>query len=374
MMTQRDYYEILGVDRAVDEQALKGAYRKMALKYHPDRNPGDHAAEEKFKEAAEAYGVLSDPQKRAAYDRYGHQGVNNLGGAQGFDPNQFADFSDILNNFFNLGDLFGGGSGGRSRGPGRGDDLRYDLAIEFEQAVKGSSFDITVPRRETCSRCSGKGAEPKDGITQCPTCRGRGEVHRQHGFLSIRTACGTCGGRGQLIRRPCVQCKGEGYLKSERKLNVKVPPGVDNGIRLKLNGEGEPGPSGGRPGDLYVILQVKEHPVFRRHEIDLHCVIPVNFAQAALGVEVELLTLDGLETVKIPEGTQSGDVVKLRGKGVPALNGYGHGDIVVHVEVRTPKRLTRDQRKLFEQLREALPVENTPEEKGVLDRFKDFFL
>ncbi len=377
MSQRRDYYEVLGVERQADEAALKAAYRKLALKFHPDRNPGDKSAEDKFREAAEAYAVLSDGQKRAAYDRFGHQGVTGAGGAGGgFDGGGFTDLEDILG-AFGFGDLFGGGAGGggrKSRGPARGEDIRHDLTISMEDAVKGTAVEIQVPRHDSCTRCKGAGAEPNDGLTTCPICKGRGEVLYQQSFLSIRRTCGQCNGRGQIIRRPCVQCKGEGVMRSERKLKVTVPPGVDTGTRLKQTGAGHPGPEGARAGDLYVVLRVKEHPVYQRHEHDLHCLIPVNVAQAALGAELSLLTFEGLDNVKIPEGTQSGDQVRLRGKGVPFLNGGGRGDIIVHVEVRTPKKLSRDQKKLFEQLRELLPVENEPEEKGLLDRFKEFFL
>jgi len=373
----RDYYEVLGVERQADDAALKAAYRKLALKFHPDRNPGDSSAEEKFREAAEAYAVLSDIQKRAAYDRYGHQGVNAAGGGGGFDGSAgFTDLEDILG-AFGFGDLFGGAGGGggrRSRGPARGEDVRHDLTISMEDAIKGTAVEIQIPRHDQCTRCKGNGAEPNDGLTTCPICKGRGEVLYQQSFLSIRRTCGQCNGRGQIIRRPCVQCKGEGMMRSERKLKVTVPAGVDTGTRLKQTGAGHPGPDGARAGDLYVVLRVKEHPVFQRHENDLHCLIPVNVAQAALGAELPLLTFDGLDTVKVPEGTQSGDQVRLRNKGVPFLNGGGRGDIIVHIEVRTPKKLTRDQRKLFEQLREVLPAENEPQEKGLLDRFKEFFL
>ncbi|MFN7918542.1 MAG: molecular chaperone DnaJ [Bryobacteraceae bacterium] len=371
-MTQRDYYEVLGVERGADEQSLKSAYRKMALKYHPDRNPGDKESEDKFKEAAEAYSVLSDPQKRAAYDRFGHQGVSGASGGPGFDPSVFNDFSDILGDLFGFGDMFGMGRG-RGRQASRGEDLRYDLAISFEDSVRGTGVEIQIPRQELCTKCSGSGAEPKDGLTICPTCKGRGEVVFQQAFLSIRRTCSQCGGRGQLIRRPCTNCKGEGNLTSERKLKVTVPPGVDTGTRLKLSGEGNPGPPGTRAGDLYVVLRVKDHPVYKRHENDIHCLIPVNIAQAALGAEVDLLTFDGLQRVKIPEGTQSGDMIRLRGLGIPFLNGGGRGDLVVHVEVRTPTKLTREQRRIMEQLREILPIENEPEEKGILEKFKEFF-
>ncbi|MCC6586389.1 MAG: molecular chaperone DnaJ [Bryobacterales bacterium] len=371
-MTQRDYYEILGVEKAADDQSLKSAYRKMALKYHPDRNPGDKDAEERFKEAAEAYGILSDPQKRAAYDRYGHQGVSAATQGGGFDPSAFSDFSDILGDFFGFGDIFGNRS--RSRGPQRGEDVRYDLTIDLEDAIRGAGIDIQVPRLDHCTRCGGSGAEPVDGLTQCPMCRGRGEVVYQQGFLSIRRTCSQCAGRGQIIRRPCTECRGEGYKRSERKLKVTIPPGVDTGTRLKLTGEGQPGQPGARAGDLYVVLKVREHKVFKRDENDLHCIIPVNIAQAALGTEVDLLTFDGLERVKIPEGAQGGDQYRLRNKGIPYLNGGGRGDLIVHIDVRTPTKLTRDQRKLLEQLRETLPAENEPQDKSLLERFKEFFL
>jgi molecular chaperone DnaJ len=371
MNVKRDYYEVLGIVRDCDDQMLKSAYRKLALKYHPDRNPEDKEAEERFKEAAEAYGVLSDPQKRAAYDRYGHQGLQGSG--MGFDPNAFQDFSDILGDFFGFGDLFGGGGRRRNRAQ-RGEDVRYDLEIGFEDAMRGMTADIQVPRMEACKRCRGNGAEPEDGITTCPTCRGRGEVIYQQSFLSVRRTCGTCGGRGQIIRRPCKECKGEGYLRVERKLKITIPAGVDTDTRLRLSQEGQPGASGGPSGDLYVVLKVKEHPIFERSENDLHCTIPINVAQAVLGAEVDVLTFDGLQTVKIPEGTQSGGKFKLRGMGVPHVNGSGRGDLYVHADVRIPSKLTRDQRRLFEQLRETLPAENEPQEKGLLDKVKDYFM
>jgi molecular chaperone DnaJ len=367
-----DYYEVLGVTRDCDDGTLKSAYRKLALKYHPDRNPDDGDAEERFKQAAEAYGVLSDPQKRAAYDRYGHQGVQGAGGA-GFDPSQFSDFSDIIGDFFGFGDLFGGGGRRRNRAQ-KGDDLRYDLEINLEDTIKGFSADIQVPRTEACSRCSGSGAERNDGLTQCPMCHGRGEVVYQQSFLSIRRTCAQCNGRGQIIRRPCTQCRGEGYIRAERKLKVNIPPGVDTGTRLRLTGEGQPGANGGPQGDLYVFVRVKEHAVFHRSEDDLVCTIPVNVAQATLGTDVDLLTFDGLQTVRIPEGAQSGSRIRLKGLGVPRLQGHGRGDMVVVVDVRVPNRLTREQRKLFEQLRETLPAENEPAEKGLFDKVKEYFM
>ncbi len=373
-MTQRDYYEVLGVERSADDAALKAAYRKLALRFHPDRNAGDKEAEEKFKEAAEAYGVLTDPQKRAAYDRFGHQGLQGAGaaGGPGFDPSVFADFSDILGDFFGFGDLFGGARG-RRRGPQRGEDVRYDLTIELEDAVRGANIDVQIPRLDPCVRCSGNGAEPNDGLTVCPVCRGRGEVVYQQAFLSVRRTCGQCNGKGQIIRRPCTQCKGEGFSRGERKLKITVPAGVDSGTRLKLHAEGHPGKSGARPGDLYVVLRVNDHPVFQRHEGDLHCAVPVNIAQAALGAEVNLVTFDGPQRVKIPEGVQSGSEIRLPRLGVPNLNGGGRGDVVVHVQVRTPTKLSREQRRAMEHLRDMLPEENDPGDKGLLDKFKELF-
>ena len=371
--TRRDYYEILGVGHDADDQALKGAYRKLALQYHPDRNPGSHEAEEKFKEAAEAYSVLSDAQKRAAYDRFGHQGVAGAAG-NGFDGAGFPDLSDILSDVFGFADPFGGAGGRQRRNrPQRGEDVRYDLEIEFEDSMTGRSIDIQVPRMEECGRCRGKGAEPDDGLTSCPMCRGKGEVIYQQAFLSVRRTCSQCGGRGQIIRRPCKECKGEGYLRRERKLKVNLPKGVANGTQLRLTEEGQPGANGGPPGDLYVVLRVKEHTIFARDEYNLHCTIPVNLAQAALGTSVELLTFDGLQTVKIPEGTQPGQRIRLKGLGVPHIHSSVRGDLFVHVDVKVPARLTREQRKLLEDLRELLPAENEPEEKGLLDKVKDYF-
>jgi molecular chaperone DnaJ len=370
-VTKRCYYEVLGVSREADDGSLKGAYRKLALKYHPDRNPDDHEAEEKFKEAAEAYSVLSDPQKRAAYDRYGFQGLQ--GGAQGFDPNAFADFSDILGDFFGFGDLFGGGRRRGSRVQ-RGEDLRYDLELNFEDMMKGLTADIQVPRMDACKGCGGTGADKNDGLTTCPMCRGRGEVIYQQSFLQIRRTCGQCNGRGQIVRRACSQCKGEGYLRAERKLKVNIPAGVDNGTKLRLSQEGQPGASGGPAGDLYVVVRVKEHPIFEREGDDLHCTVSINVAQAALGTDVDLLTFDGLHAVKIPDGTQSGARVKMRGLGVPRLQSSGRGDLFVHVNVKVPMKLSREQRKLFEQLRETLPAENEPHEKGLLEKVKDYFM
>jgi molecular chaperone DnaJ len=373
--TKRDYYEILSVSRDCDDASLKGAYRKLALKYHPDRNPNDQDAEERFKEAAEAYSVLSDPQKRAAYDRYGHQGLQGMG-AQGFDPSTFTDFGDILGDLFGFGDLFGSagrrGAGARARAQ-RGEDLRYDLEMSLEDAIRGLSVEIQVPRMDLCSRCQGSGAEKVDGLVSCPMCHGRGEVIYQQSFLQIRRTCSQCGGRGQIVRRPCTQCRGERQVRTERKLKVTIPAGVDSGTHLKLAHEGQSGFNGGPSGDLYVVIKVKEHPIFERQGDDLLCTVPINVAQAALGTQINLLTFDGLEQVKVPEGVQTGSRIRLKNLGVPRLQGSGRGDLFVQVDVKVPGKLTREQRKLFEQLRETLPEENEPHEKGLLDKVKDYF-
>ncbi|MBV8845366.1 MAG: molecular chaperone DnaJ [Bryobacterales bacterium] len=371
-MTRRDYYEVLGVSRDADDQVIKTAYRKLALQHHPDRNPGSREAEEKFKEAAEAYSVLSDSQKRAAYDRYGHQGVAGAAGG-GFDATGFPDLGDILSDVFGFGDVFGGSRQRRNRAQ-RGDDLRYDLEISFEDSMRGITADIQAPRMEECARCHGKGAEPEDGLVTCAMCRGRGEVIYQQSFLSVRRTCSQCGGRGQIVRRPCKECHGEAYIRKERKLKVNIPAGVDTGTQLRLSQEGQPGVNGGPFGDLYVAIRVKEHPVFARNEFDLHCRVPINISQAALGDSIELETIDGPQTVKIPEGSQPGARIRLRGLGVPRVQGSGRGDLFVHLDVHIPSKLTREQRRLFEQLRDQLPMENKPHEKGIFDKVKDYFL
>ena len=374
-VAKRDYYEVLSVTRDCDEQTLKASYRKLALQYHPDRNPNNEEAEERFKEAAEAYAVLSDPQKRAAYDRFGHQGVSNGSGSPGFDESTFTDFSDILGDLFGLGDIFGGNRGGgrRSRVQ-RGEDIRYDLEISFEDSMRGLSADLLIPRLEACTKCQGSGAEPNGGLINCAVCNGRGEVVYQQSFLSIRKVCPTCGGRGKVIRHASTLCKGEGYSKIEKKLKVNVPAGVDTGTRLRLANEGNPAPpTGGQPGDLYVVLKVTDHPIFERRENDLHCTLPINIAQAALGAEIEIDTFDGSQTIKVPEGTQSGSHFRLRNLGVPHLNSRVRGDLYVHVDVQVPKKLTREQRKLFEDLGELLPVQNEPHQKSVFEKVRDFF-
>jgi molecular chaperone DnaJ len=363
------------VGRESGEADVKAAYRKLARQFHPDHHPDDPTCEDKFKEASEAYSVLSDPQKRAAYDRYGHAGLQNTGQG-GFNPEAFADFSDILGDFFggSFGDLFGGGGGRRRNRAQRGEDVRYDLEVTFEDAVFGMNAEIQVPRLEPCEHCRATGSEPGTGASTCPTCHGRGEILYQQSFLSIRRACSTCGGSGQIIRNPCSQCRGHGYQQVHRKLKINIPAGVDDGTRLRLANEGQPGANGGPHGDLFVFLKVKPHAFFERHEQDLHCTIPVNMAQAALGAEIEVPTMEEPQKVKIPEGTQSGTQIKLRHQGVPNVSGGGRGDLYVHVDVKVPTRLSREQRKLLEQLRDTLPVDNSPSEKGLFEKVKNYFM
>jgi molecular chaperone DnaJ len=368
---KRDYYEVLGIGRDASDQEIKSAYRKRALQYHPDRNPNNPEAEERFKEAAEAYSVLSDPQKRAAYDRYGHQGVA-AGAGPTIDPSAFTDFADIFGDFFGFSDLFGGPT--RRRGQAqRGSDLRFDLEIRFEEAVFGLNTEIRFPRLELCSRCNGRGSEPGAGPSICSTCGGRGQVRFTQGFFAITRTCSACRGAGQVISHPCQKCRGEGRTRGERKLKINIPAGVDNGTRLRLSGEGEPGIHGGPPGDLYVVLSVKDHPVFEREDSNLHCTIPLNVAQAALGAKIRVPTLEGEESIEVPPGAQSGAELRLRGRGVPHLNGHGRGDLIYHLKVVVPSKLTKEQRRLFEQLLNVLPADNQPAEKGILDKVRDYF-
>ncbi len=367
-MPPRDYYEVLGVPRNASEQEIKSAYRKLALKNHPDRNPGDKQAEERFKEAAEAYGVLGDPDKRQRYDTYGHAGVSGAAGA-GFDPTIFADFSDILGDFFGFGDVFGR----RRSGPRRGADLRYNLELSFEEAAFGTETQIRIPRTDACSACAGSGAAPGTKPTTCPTCRGNGQVTFQQGFFSVARACGHCRGTGRIVSEPCKTCRGEGQLRVERTLQLKVPPGVDTGSQLRVAGEGEGGERGGPAGDLYVVIRAQEHAFFKRDGTSLYCEMPVSVPQAALGATLDVPTLEGETTkVHLPEGSQSGTILRVRAHGVPQLGGRGRGDLHVLVRVVVPRHLTNEQRKLFEQLAKTLPVPDLKDkDKSLLDRMKD---
>jgi molecular chaperone DnaJ len=376
-VSKRDYYEILGVPKNANDQQIKSAYRKLALQYHPDRNQGNKAAEEKFKEAAEAYAILADSEKRTRYDRFGHAGVSPQAGA-GFDPSTFAGFEDIFGGIF--GDFFGGG--GRRGGPERGSDLRYDLEITFEESAKGVETTIKVPRLETCESCHGSGSAPGSTPTTCPQCQGRGEQRFQQGFFTVARTCSRCRGTGRVITKPCPTCKGDGRVQQERKLTVKIPPGIAHGQRLRLHGEGEGGTAGGPAGDLYVFVEVAEHAFFRRDGNDLAVEIPLNFTTLALGGSIDVPTLDEKESFKIPEGTQSGTTFRLRGKGMHDVSGRGRGDLYFTVQAVTPKKLTKEQRAALEQLGTVLPKEKfeprpsrdvDSEDKNIFDKVKDIF-
>jgi len=371
---KRDYYEVLGVPRGAPDEEVKKAYRRAALQWHPDRNPNNkEEAEERFKEVTEAYSVLIDAQKRAAYDRFGHAGLGPQPFA-GFDESIFADFSDIFGDIFSFEDLFGPGGGRRRSRVRRGRDLRYDLTLSFQEAARGLATKIKIPRHETCPECKGSGARKGTGATTCTACQGRGQVRYQQGFFAISRTCPQCQGVGQVVRNPCTDCRGEGVVARQRTLEIKIPPGVDSGTRLRIGGEGEAGANGGPPGDLYVVLAVGGHDFFERRESNLYCSIPVSFPQAALGTEIRVPTLDGDTGLKIPAGTESGTIFRLHGQGFPNLNGGGRGDLFVEIRVETPKKLTREQKQLVEQLAETLPAENRPAAKSSLfDRVKDIF-
>jgi molecular chaperone DnaJ len=368
---KRDYYEVLGVARACTAQELKSSFRKLALQYHPDKNPGDKTAEESFKELSEAYEVLSDPDKRARYDRFGHQAPG------GFGPSPFengfggANINDIFEGIF--GDIFGGG-GRRSRSARqRGRDLRYNLETTFQEAAFGTEAKVKIPRHRNCETCHGSGAKPGTAPKTCPTCHGAGELRLTQGFFQIARPCNQCGGMGKVITDPCATCRGAGKVEEESVLTVKVPPGVDTGTRLKLTGEGEPGENGGPPGDLYVVVQVQEHPIFIREDTEVICEVPIGFTQASLGATIEVPTLDGKVKMKIPPGTQSGKVFRLRGKGIPHLNGYQRGDQHVRVTVEVPQKLTRKQRELLEQFAALSGEETHPQAKSFLEKVRELF-
>lgn len=379
-MAKRDYYEVLGIDRNATDQQIKSAYRKLALKHHPDRNPGDHHAEELFKEAAEAYAVLADREKRSLYDRFGHAGVGSAAGSGGFDPTIFADFSDIfagLGDVFGFGDIFGGARRRRG-GPQRGADLRYDLEITFDEAAKGTDTAIQIPREEACDTCQGTGAAPGTTTESCQQCRGSGQLRYQQGFLTVARPCPNCRGTGRVIPKPCQACRGAGRVGRERKITVKIPAGIATGQRLRLYGEGEHGSAGGPPGDLYVVVHVQEHPFFQRDGDDLYCEMPIPFPTLALGGEITVPTLDGREKLSVPGGTQPGARFKLRGKGMPNVSGRGRGDLHVIARVVVPRKLTKEQKRAVEELARVLPseavdVEGADGEKPFFERVKDIF-
>ena len=371
-MAKRDYYEVLGVNRDADEEAIKKAYRRLAMKFHPDRNPDNPKAEEQFKEAKEAYEVLTDGNKRAAYDRYGHSGVDPQAGMAGAGAG-FSSFADAFGDIF--GDIFNQARGGRSS-VYRGADLRYNLEVSLEQAARGTETKIRIPTYEDCDTCKGSGAKPGTSPRTCPTCDGHGQVRMQQGFFSIQQTCPKCRGSGKMISEPCPACHGAARIKKQKTLSVKIPAGVDEGDRIRLSDEGEPGTNGGPPGDLYVQVRVKPHPVFQRDHDDLHCEMPISFATAALGGEIDIPTLDGSAKIKVPSETQSGKVFRLRGKGIRGVRSREHGDLLCHVALETPVRLTDRQKELlreFEAISQKDSERHNPRAKSWMDKVKEFF-
>ena len=368
-MARRDYYEVLGIARSADDNELKAAYRKLALEFHPDRNPGDEVAEQSFKEASEAYAVLADPSKRQAYDRFGFEGVGGAGGPGGFqDFGDLGNFSDVFNDLF--GDLFGG-RGSRSRGRGqRGADLRYNLEIDLGDVLDGMEADVAIPKTRSCETCSGSGARPGTQPERCGRCRGTGQMVLQQGFFRISRPCDACAGAGEILRERCGTCRGAGRTEGQQHIKVRVPAGVEDGMRLRLSGEGEAGISGGPPGDLYVVISIRQHDIFEREGRDLHCGVPLAFVRAALGAEIEVPTLDGQVKLKIPEGTQSGKIFRLRGKGLPSVRSSSRGDQLVHIFVEVPTRLTSSQRKLLEAFAEESDTEVSAVGRGFLDKLR----
>jgi len=371
-VTKRDYYEILGVTRSCSAEDLKSAYRKLAMECHPDRNPGDHAAEHKFKELSEAYEILKDPDKRAAYERFGHaafEGGHGGRGPQGFDF--AASFTDVFDDLF--GEFMGGGRRGGKR-QNRGGDLRYNLEITLEEAYHGKNAQIRVPSAVACEHCGGSGAEPGSKPETCATCAGHGKVRASQGFFTIERTCPSCQGRGETIEDPCQGCRGSGRTTKERTLSVNIPAGVEDGTRIRLAGEGEAGLRGGPAGDLYIFLSIKPHEFFQRDGADLFCKVPISMTTAALGGQIEVPTVDGAATrVKVPEGSESGKQFRLKGKGMPVLRSKVSGDMYIQVEVETPKSLTKRQRELLEEFEKESHKETSPESAGFFARVKDFF-
>ncbi|TCV99099.1 molecular chaperone DnaJ [Biostraticola tofi] len=368
-MAKADYYEILGVSREAEEREIKKAYKRLAMKFHPDRNPGNAEAEAKFKEIKEAYEILTDAQKRAAYDQYGHAAFEQGGGGGGAGG---ADFSDIFGDVF--GDIFGGS---RRQRASRGSDLRYNMELSLEEAVRGVTREIRIPTLEECDICHGSGARPGTSAATCPTCHGAGQVQMRQGFFAVQQACPTCHGKGKIIKDPCTKCHGHGRVEKSKTLSVKIPAGVDTGDRIRLAGEGEAGEQGASAGDLYVQVQVRKHPIFEREENNLYCEVPINFAMAALGGEIEVPTLDGRVKLKVPAETQTGKLFRMRGKGVKSVRGGSQGDLLCRVVVETPVKLNEKQKQLLRELEESFGGpsgdQNSPRSKSFLDGVKKFF-
>jgi molecular chaperone DnaJ len=368
MAAKRDYYEVLGVAKQASADELKSAYRKLAMKYHPDRNPGDAEAEARFKEAAEAFEVLSDAEKRSRYDRFGHQGVSGGGGPQ------FHDVDDIMNAFGDLfGDFFGGG-GRRGRGPKRGGDLETGVVLTLEEAASGITRTIKVHRRQKCGTCSGSGAKSGSKPTACTMCGGRGQVVQAQGFFRIQTTCPTCRGRGSIIANPCGQCRGSGLEATQAELEITIPAGVDHGNRVRVSGQGEDGEPGAPRGDLYVGIELKPHPLFERDGDDLHCRVPISYAQAALGAEIEVPTIGGRKKLDVPRGTQTGTSVRLRGLGMPDPRSGRKGDLHIHLAVEVPIKLTKRQEELLRELAELDAKHVAPEQKSFFEKIRDYFM
>ncbi len=374
-MAKRDYYEVLGVTRTADEKDLKSAFRKLAMQFHPDRNPGNAEAESKFKEINEAYDCLKDGQKRAAYDRFGHAAFENGGGGGPGGPGFNGDFaqtmSDIFENFFG-GDM--GGRGGRGGGRERGSDLQYNLEITLEEAFTGKDVEIRIPTTITCDACTGTGAKPGTSAQSCRTCGGIGRVRAVQGFFTIERTCPTCQGRGQVIPDPCKKCGGAGHTATEKTLTIAIPAGIEDGNRIRRSGEGEAGSRGGPSGDLYIFISIRPHAFFQRDGADVYCRVPISMTTAALGGQIEVPTLEGVSAkVKVPEGTQGGRQIPLKGKGMPIMRTRGHGDMYIQVTVETPRNLTKRQRELLEEFEKASSGETHPESAGFFAKVKDFF-